>query len=166
MSNKKVVDDFLNKNDTAGLYKLARSKGFDPSNLIFSDLSSKITESQPKVTLYVQKSDIHGLGVFTKSKIFNKSLIEQCYAIPLEFRNKYHKDSTIMSYCYSFGNEDSLVKEHGRKLYLLTGYGLLYNHSTSPNSKWIFDSDNLVAKLIDIADIELGSEITTNYNSL
>lgn len=165
MFNKKDVDDFLSKNDTAGLYKLARSKSFDPSSLIFSDLSSRVTEPQLVVGLYVKKSNIHGLGVFSKSKISNKSIIEKCHAIPLEFRNKYHKDSTIMSYCYSFGNEDNLVKEHGRQLYLLTGNGLLYNHSAQPNAKWIFDSDNMIAKLIAIQDIELDSEITTNYNN-
>lgn len=165
MFDKKTIDEFLNKNDNAGLYKLARSKNFDPSNIIFSDLSLKTIESQSTVELYINKSDIHGLGVFARSKISNRSIIERCNTIPLEFRNKYHKDSTIMNYCYSFDKEDSLVADHGRKLYLLTGHGLLYNHSSSPNARWLFDSENMIAKLIATKDIDKDSEITVNYNN-
>lgn len=165
MFDKKILSDIINNNDDISLHKIIRSKGFDPSNIIFSDNSSTHKKAESLAELYIKPSEIHGLGVFSKSNIVDKSIIEKCYAIELEFRNKYHKDSTIMSYCYSFDKDDEITKEHGRRLYLLTGYGLLYNHSVSPNSKWIFDPKNKICQLIAIQNIDKDSEITVNYNS-
>jgi hypothetical protein len=157
------IDKLLDNNDQAALTRLARSSKFNPSDLIFSKDPIPVKETF-KPELIVKNSSIHGIGVFTKNIIDNRALIEECRAIPLDFRSKYHNDATILRYCYSFHDEtDNELAVHGKILYMLTGNGMLYNHSVQPNAFWKIDKKNNTFKLFSKVKIEADQEITINY---
>lgn len=123
--------------------------------------SSKITDQQP--SLVVKKSPIHGYGVFTQSLINQNSIIEICYIIELEFRDKYHKDRVILDYCYTTSLKDNDSIKHGNRLILLTGNGMLYNHRENNNAEWTFDYNERKAILISKTNLNIDDEITINY---
>lgn len=156
MFDKKSINELLLNNDQKSLYRIAQSKEFNPSNLIF-DTSPPILEN---VSLYTKPSDIHGFGVFTKKNIEPKTIIEQFLCIPLDFKSKYHHDNVLINYTYSMLLDND---EHGKKMYLLTGLGMIYNHSERPNAKFVFDQQRNKCSVITLKFIKSNEEITINY---
>lgn len=130
-------------------------KTVQPNNVEFIE--------KPSPVLYIDKSEIHGYGVFTKNQIDVGDVIETCYTIELEFRDKYHKDKTILNYTYALNRADHDTNAHGNKLVLLTGNGMLYNHSLEALAEWRLFPDSRQAILIAIKDIQPTYEITIDY---
>lgn len=111
-------------------------------------------------------SDVHGRGVFATNDIKKGELIERCPMIQLAFRTKYHKDPQLFNYLYtnsSCGCEE--CQRHGNHMYMVLGYGMLYNHQDAPNANWSFNWSANVADLIAQKDIATGTEIFTSYGS-
>lgn len=158
MFDKKSIDNFLKNNDNSSLYRIARSDKFNPADLIFDSNYNRITKEPPSI--YINKSSIHGLGVFTSDPIMVAQTIEQCFCIPLEFKNKYHHDKNLISYSYSLLQDND---DHGKTLYLLTGYGMIYNHMDTPNAKLVFDKNSNICSVIATQLIKENQEITINY---
>jgi len=121
-------------------------------------------EHKPNITsTYVDYSKIHGYGVFAFESIEKDDVIETCYTIELEFRDKYHKDTIILDYAYAASSKDNETKKHGNRLFMLTGNGMLYNHSKNHNAYWKLLSKTNQAILIANQTIKPKSEITIDY---
>lgn len=124
-----------------------------------------IESESNKEHLYVDKSSIHEYGIFSKKLIHKSDIIEICYTIELEFRDKYHKDRTILDYAYVIHHEDDETIKHGHRLFLITGYGMLYNHDSQHNAEWKWMTNHRQAILIASQDIHPMNEITISYGS-
>lgn len=106
----------------------------------------------------VQDTGKYGRGIFATRDITNGELIEQSPVIvSAESEWKYLKKTILHDYCFSWGEDYELTA-------LALGYGSLFNHSYSPNVMYIYNMDNQTIDFYAIADIQMGEEITINYN--
>jgi SET domain-containing protein len=155
---KEDLEKLLNSNDVNGLNRLVATRRLDKETII-----AEYKETPP--SLYCDKSNTHGYGVFSQTPIRLGQLIETVRIIPLEFRSKYHKDDTIINYCYAFPENSTEEENHGAKLFMFTGLGMMYNHqdTTQCNAKWLWDMEQHMAKLIAIKHIQPNQEITIDY---
>lgn len=108
-------------------------------------------------------SKIHFRGVFATENIEPDEIIERCPMVPLDFRVKYHKDPQIFNYLYTNYCPCEECKNHGAKLMMVLGYGMIYNHKDTPNTVWKFDNKNLVADVVATMPIKAGEEILVSY---
>lgn len=102
--------------------------------------------------VYVNKSPIHGLGVFAIDDIYEGEIVEICPIM-------YILTSDRITSRYTF----SWPKFVGKKQVIALGYGSLYNSSNTPNCDW--QTDVIKSQIIfkAISDIKANEEITTNY---
>ena len=115
--------------------------------------------------IYIKESSIEGLGVFANHTIDNNSIIENCVIVPLAFRSRYHSDPQIYNYLFSSPQcECKECKNHGYNLYMLLGYGMLYNHIDNHNAEIKFDIKNRTATIVAISTIDKDEEIFINYS--
>jgi uncharacterized protein len=112
-------------------------------------------ESPSKIYVAESKIPDAGKGVFAKEPIAKGEVIENCPVIEVSLGDPANNDEgTLVNYFFYFGNV----------LALALGFGSLYNHSYDPNATY---KPNLEDKTIDytaIKDIDIGEEITVNYN--
>lgn len=105
-----------------------------------------------------------GLGVFASQGFAEGDLIERCPMIQLGFRSRYHSDPQLSRYLYndkSCGCEQ--CKMHGHHMFMVLGYGMLYNHQNEPNARWAFDYAKLVADVIALRAIGPEEEVFVSY---
>lgn len=152
------LNKLLESNDINGLNRLVATRKLDINEII-----SDHKEIEP--SLYIDTSSIHGFGVFCKTPIKTNQLIESVNIIPLEFTSKYHKDNTILNYCYAFPEDSEESKKHGFRLFIFTGFGMMYNHQKKNlcNAKWLWDTPNNRAKIVALKPISPKQEITIDY---
>ena len=118
--------------------------------------------SAPKVTL--SKSTVHGLGVFATKDIKEGDLIERCPMIKLEWRSKYHNDHVLLDYLYMQPKCDcSECANHGHTMWMVLGYGMMYNHQDIPNTQWRFHYNESYGDVVATKDIKAGDEIFVSY---
>jgi hypothetical protein len=98
--------------------------------------------------LYVKKSTVHGYGVFAGKNIKKGELLEECYPLLSTNESKDH------------GWKD-IVFDMNDKTVLLTGYGSIYNHSSTPNVSYTFLDD--IAIFIAKQRIYKGQELFVSY---
>jgi len=117
--------------------------------------------------IIVNDSPIHGRGVFSTDNISENDLIERCPIIKLDFPSKYHCDLKLLDYVYARPCKpcDS-CNNHGHELYMVLGYGMVYNHQDNANAIITFDYSNLIADIIAIKDIEKDQEIYISYGPM
>jgi SET domain-containing protein len=153
-----TLSKLIETNDVENLNRLVATSKIDKNQII-----SNYKDVEPD--LFVDKSNIHGLGVFSKYPIRIGQIIETVHIIQLEFSSKYHKDLTIINYCYALPDQSQETIKHGNMLYMFTGFGMLYNHNTKEfcNAKWVWDLPNQQAKLLATKSISQNSEITIDY---
>jgi SET domain-containing protein len=87
--------------------------------------------------IYIDKSNIHGRGVFAREDISQDEIIEIFPIVPIQFRTNYQFDPAIIN--YSFINDAcncEECKKHGHIIYLALGYGGLYNFANLPDNKY------------------------------
>lgn len=91
-------------------------------------------------------------------KILAGEIIEDCPTLVLQadILNKY----PINHYYFNWNNEQA-----GERMGALAfGYGSIYNHSYQPNAKYQQLYDEKIIRFTALKDIEIGDEITVNYN--
>lgn len=98
--------------------------------------------------LMVQKSKIHGYGVFAQKTIKKGEKIEECYMIISKGGDKKL--------------EDFYFDAKG-KYALLTGFGIIYNHSDQPNADYHINVKNRIATIKAARRILKGEEIYVSY---
>jgi hypothetical protein len=121
---------------------------------------------QPKKIIIDKSNPRMVLGVFATEKITKGELIERCPMIQMVWRGKYHGDPQISNYLYS--NVSCQCKEcqsHGPHMFMVLGYGMMYNHQDDPNTVWSFNYQNLIADVISTKEIHAGEEIFVSYGN-
>jgi len=117
--------------------------------------------------IIVNDSEIHGRGVFSTDQINENDLIERCPIIPLDFPSKYHCDLKLLDYVYAKHCKPcDNCNNHGHYLYMVLGYGMVYNHQDNANAMISFDYTNLTADITAIKDIEANQEIYISYGPM
>jgi SET domain-containing protein len=107
--------------------------------------------------IYVDKSPVHGWGVFAKDKINQGELIEECIILTLPIQKG--DDSNLLT-DYRFNFPSGLEWE---EQVVALGFGSLYNHSNTPNAYWYSNNEKRTFCFVSSRDIEVGEEIFTFY---
>jgi|SRR3989344_4999274 len=112
----------------------------------------------PSEKIYTAPSVTHGLGVFARISLKKDEVIEICpiLEIPEEELSDLVK-TKLLEYYFAWGKD---FKSGA----LVLGFGSLYNHSYSPNGKYIKDIKDKVVRFIAIKEIKAEEEILVNYN--
>lgn len=98
--------------------------------------------------IVVKKSSTHGYGVFAEKNLKKGELIEECYVIISRGGDKKL--------------EDYYFDARGRYA-LLTGYGIIYNHSDDPNADYVIHYKRRIAIIKAARPIRKGEEIFVSY---
>jgi uncharacterized protein len=102
---------------------------------------------------YVNKSVIHGWGVFAKRDIRKGAIIEECPFIISAAEEK--NPAEIQSYLFSGDTDDETV--------IILGYGCIYNHSSKNNADYYADDRKNIIEFVAKRNIKKGEEIFINY---
>ncbi|MGZ9869951.1 SET domain-containing protein [Priestia endophytica] len=95
-------------------------------------------------------------GVFAKQDIKKGTLLHEAPVIP--YPNKEHEHiekTTLADYAFEYGVNHTAI---------LLGYGMLFNHSYTPNATYKINFDNHTFDFYAYTDIQAGEEILINYN--
>ncbi|RDZ13840.1 SET domain-containing protein-lysine N-methyltransferase [Priestia megaterium] len=95
-------------------------------------------------------------GVFAKQDIKKGTLIHEAPVIA--YPNKEHdfiEKTTLADYAFEYGVNHTAI---------LLGYGMLFNHSYTPNATYEINFDNHTFDFYAYTDIQAGEEILINYN--
>ena len=124
-----------------------------------------LTTSFLETKSYAAKSPISGYGCFSKKEIKSGEMIEECSAILLDTTTKSNTDWVITQYMFTWPceQEDPVCKENGSTFFVPTGNALLYNHSDTPNTYWIYDRSMKRIFLAALRDIKENEELTWYY---
>jgi hypothetical protein len=114
----------------------------------------------PPKKIHIDKSPIHGLGVFATIDIENGELIEECPVLTLPI-NKGEITSLLIDYRFNWPQG----LEYEEQVIGL-GYASLYNHSESANAYWISDIDKKTFKFFSNRKINQGEEILIWYGDM
>jgi SET domain-containing protein len=110
--------------------------------------------------IYIDKSPIHGWGVFAKYDIEEGELIEECPVLVLPIE-KGEVTSLLIDYRFNWPQgleyEEQVVG---------LGYASLYNHSDNANAYWVSDLDKKTFKFFSSKKIEQGKEIFIWYGDV
>jgi SET domain-containing protein len=112
----------------------------------------------PKV--YVDKSPIHGWGVFAKEDIMEGEVFEECPILTLPI-DKGEISSLLIDYRFNWPQGNDFEEQ-----VVVLGYGSLYNHSNNANSFWISNLENRTFKFISNREIKKGEEIFVWYGDI
>lgn len=108
--------------------------------------------------IYINNSAIHGIGVFASELILENEIIEICPIIDMGM--KIGETSHILLN-YRFNWPQGSVNPE--KQVVCSGYGMLYNHSNTPNASWKSNIKTNTFEFFAIKSIEKGQEIFVWY---
>ena len=120
---------------------------------------------QIQKNIVVADSPVHGRGVFATDKILQDTLVERCPMLKLDFPSKYHCDLKILDYAFARPS-DANWQDHGWDLYLMMGYGMLYNHQDIPNAAITFNYEENYAEITSTREISANKEIFISYGPM
>ena len=108
--------------------------------------------------IIVKDTGKYGRGVFALRPFKKGELIEAAPVIAMpQSERKYVRKTKLDDYFFNWG-------ESKKEPAICLGYGSLYNHSYTPNARFINNLKNETIDFYAIRDIEKGEEITVNYN--
>ena len=111
----------------------------------------------PPTKIYVDKSPIHGLGVFASQKINQDEVIEEVPVLTLPI-NKGESSGILLDYRFNWPQgvewDEQVVG---------LGFSSLYNHSDDANAYWVSDLERKTFKFISNREINEGEEIFIWY---
>lgn len=110
--------------------------------------------------IYVDKSPIHGWGVFAKEDILEGEVFEECPILSLPIK---HGEVSDLFIDYRFNWPQGTEWEDQ---VLPLGYGCLYNHSENANAYWVSNLENRTFKFISNREIKKGEEIFVWYGDV
>lgn len=95
-------------------------------------------------------------GVFATQDIRKGDLIHEAPVLPYLNEEHEHIEKTLLAdYAFEYGANHTA---------LLLGYGMLFNHSYTPNATYEINFDNHTFDFYAYTDIQAGEEILINYN--
>lgn len=146
-------------NSDADFYNLSNT--VSDCNILEDDI--KVLEG-PSRKVEIRRSNIHGYGVFAKEQIEIGEIIEESKLIPLNLRTNYNNDSVLRNYVWANKSCNcSECKNHGHRQYIASGFGSLYNHSDTPNTKQDVNFKKQIITVIARYLINKDEEIFLNY---
>lgn len=105
--------------------------------------------------LYIKSIDHKGLGVFALVPFKQGEIIERALAIPVpEPQWELLNQTALEHYYYGWGSEGDCI---------VSGFGLFYNHSDTPNARFDRRFDERVMEFVALRDIAKDEEITIKY---
>jgi uncharacterized protein len=108
--------------------------------------------------LYVKEVAGKGRGVFSSNALFRGEYVEVAPIIIIPESTVLIISKTVLNpYCVVWG-------ENREELALVLGYGSLYNHSYTPNMKYVRDLVNKEMRYVALGCIPQNTELTINYN--
>jgi SET domain-containing protein len=119
-----------------------------------------ITRINPPTKIYVDKSPIHGWGVFASQDIEEGEIFEEVPVLTLPI-NKGESSGILLDYRF---NWPTGVEWDEQVVGL--GFASLYNHSNNPNSYWVSDNDKKTFKFVSNRKILSGEEIFVWYGDI
>jgi SET domain-containing protein len=122
---------------------------------LIEKLESKgITESLGQLS----ESEVHRYGVKAKRGIKKGEVVETSVLVPLE----HLRDYTFLIEDAAYVEELGLTNDSdGGSSCIVSGNGLMYNHSDSPNVDW--DQNGGLVSFVAQEDIEVGQEMFIDY---
>lgn len=114
----------------------------------------------PPSKIYIDKSPIHGWGVFANVDIDENEIIEECPILTLPIK-KGESTSLLIDYRFNWPQGIDFDEQ-----VLGLGYASLYNHSSNANAYWISDFDKRTFKFISNKKINKGEEIFIWYGDM
>ncbi|WP_066633022.1 SET domain-containing protein [Desulfolucanica intricata] len=102
-----------------------------------------------------------GRGVFACRKFKRGDIIELAPVLLIPSSDLPNIKNTVLKDYYFIWCHDENNRRIGA---IVLGYGSLYNHSYTPNAKFIKKYKDLIVEFKALKDIEEGEEITINYN--
>jgi SET domain-containing protein len=110
--------------------------------------------------IYVDKSPVHGWGVFAKEDIMEGEVFEECPVLTLPIK-KGEITSLLIDYRFNWpqGNE-------WEEQVFALGFGALYNHNENANAYWISNIENKTFQFISHRKIKKGEEIFIWYGDV
>lgn len=108
--------------------------------------------------LYLSASSIHGLGVFTKSAIEKRTLIEMAPFIQGSAEDYALLSQTIL-HDYYF-----MVADKKTPIAIGLGFSSWYNHFSLANAIYSIHKKKMIIEIKAVRNIEAGEEITINYH--
>jgi len=112
----------------------------------------------PKI--FIDKSPVHGWGVFAKEDIMEGEVFEECPVLTLPIE-KGEVTSLLIDYRFNWPQGG----EWEEQVFPL-GYGGLYNHSEKANAYWVSNTDDKTFKFIANRDIQPNEEIFVWYGDI
>ena len=111
--------------------------------------------------IFIDKSPIHGWGVFAKVDIEENEIIEECPLLVLPI-SKGEVTSLLIDYRFNWPQGGSPWD----KQVVSTGFALLYNHSNTPNAAWRSNLENNTFEFYSIKNIKAGEEVFVWYGDV
>ena len=106
--------------------------------------------------IQVGESGVHGQGVFATRPIAKGEVIERCPYIVID-DDDLAEANRLQDYLFTSPDQP------GDYLCVL-GYGMMYNHSDTPNAEWEIDDDDIqFVRFTALQPISDGEEIFQNY---
>lgn len=147
--------------------KTEETKQGAPREIGIFDRVLENTYEQPKKIVVKLSSSKIGLGVFATEDIEEGELVERCPMIQMAWKSNYLRDPQIYNYLYSNSScQCDDCKRHGHSMFMVLGYGMLYNHKDESNAKMEFNFKNLLGDVIAKKPIKSGEEIFVNYGPI
>lgn len=112
----------------------------------------------PKV--YVDKSPVHGLGVFAKEFIKKDEIFEECPVLTLPI-NQGEVTPLLIDYRFNWPQGVEWQEQ-----VMGLGYASLYNHSENANAYWVSNIENKTFRFIANRDIQPTEEIFVWYGDI
>jgi uncharacterized protein len=109
--------------------------------------------------IYISQSKIPNAerGVFANVDIKKGERIEVCPILEIpEQELERINESILLNYIYFFGSKKN-------KLFIVLGFGSIYNHSYTPNAEYKINYKEKIIEFISTKKIQKDEEITVNY---
>lgn len=95
-------------------------------------------------------------GVFATENIAKGVLFHAAPVLPYPNDEHEHIEKTLLAdYAFEYGANHTAI---------VLGYGMLFNHSYTPNAHYDINFENHTFDFYAYTDIEVGQEILINYN--
>lgn len=109
-------------------------------------------------SIYIDKTDGKGRGVFTKDPIPANTIVERSPVIVMSPEERVLLDKTLLhDYIFEWGADS-------KRCCMALGFVPIYNHSYKSNCEHEMDFENEIIKIKTIRAVKAGEELLINYN--